>query len=191
MAKLRVFVLLKVDAKQLSSLEWRARWRRKSRWASLAACLPHALISPRAITTHPEPWPHLALLSDQPTLLPPRPPSLVLLPASRPPHLRHMSSTAVSRTHSRESDFAGTPLPSYDESLALTSADDKLGRDLKESFSALLREQLDVQRLFSTVASRLEHTARIGRGHALYAEWQGLRDVSSLSSESSLYVLTV
>lgn len=89
-----------------------------------------------------------------------------------------MSTTAVSRTQSRESDFTGAPLPSYDESLALTPADDKLGRELKESFSALLREQLDVQRLFSTVASRLERTPRIGQGHALYLEWQELRNVS-------------
>jgi hypothetical protein len=69
-------------------------------------------------------------------------------------------------------------LPSYAEAAALSSTDEKLGRDLKESFSALMREQLDVQRLFATVAARLEHTSRIGREHRLYAEWTGLREVS-------------
>jgi hypothetical protein len=68
--------------------------------------------------------------------------------------------------------------PPYDDHIAKgASPEDKTGRDLKESFAALLREQLNVQRLFATVLARLEHTERIGTGHSLYAEWEALREV--------------
>jgi len=68
--------------------------------------------------------------------------------------------------------------PAYEghASTGLGSVEDKLGRDLKESFASLLKEQLNVQRLFATVLGRLENTPRIGTGHGLYVEWEALRE---------------
>jgi hypothetical protein len=78
------------------------------------------------------------------------------------------------------------PPPAYDGHATANraSSDDKVGRQLKESFAELLKEQLNVQRLFATVLARLEHTQRIGSGHTLYKEWEELREVWTVVSLS-------
>ncbi|KAL6301258.1 hypothetical protein BKA93DRAFT_863430 [Sparassis latifolia] len=46
---------------------------------------------------------------------------------------------------------------------------------LKESFSLIVHNQLDIQRLFRSVAGQLENTNQIGEDHPLCNEWNGLR----------------
>jgi hypothetical protein len=85
----------------------------------------------------------------------------------------------MSRSASTEELLPVTAPPPYHEQTVSnkSASEDRMATDLRESFAALLEEQTNVQRLFSTVASRLEHTNRIGKGHALWMEWEELREV--------------
>jgi hypothetical protein len=70
--------------------------------------------------------------------------------------------------------------PPYAPPAAANSVEESTARGLREAFAAMQHEQASVQHLFGGVAQRLEGTPRIGRAHALWEEWDSMRDVCRL-----------
>lgn len=64
----------------------------------------------------------------------------------------------------------GDELPTYEQLRA--------ERNLKESFAKVVQDQQEIQKLFTSVAAKLETTPNIGVGHELCTEWNSLRRVS-------------
>lgn len=91
-----------------------------------------------------------------------------------------MAQRSMSQVSSSPSTLVGVPSPPPPYINAAHKdggSEDRTGRDLQESFGALLVEQTNVQRLFSTVAARLTNERRIGPGHELCVEWEAMREV--------------
>ncbi|CAL1706140.1 unnamed protein product [Somion occarium] len=77
-----------------------------------------------------------------------------------------MTSNEKSQPPGSESPSSEQP-PSYEQLRA--------ERNLKETFAKIVNDQLEIQKLFISVASKLETTPNIGEGHALCDEWNELR----------------
>ena len=55
--------------------------------------------------------------------------------------------------------------------------DDMARAELKRKFTALVKDQQDIQELFKTIARELQATPEIGDKHPLLNEWEALREV--------------
>ncbi|KAL4245581.1 hypothetical protein ABKN59_009628 [Abortiporus biennis] len=68
---------------------------------------------------------------------------------------------------SSSSSSTSTQPPSYDQL--------QTERNLKDNFSKLIKDHEEIQTLFVSVSGQLESTPKIGEGHDLCVEWNGLR----------------
>lgn len=85
------------------------------------------------------------------------------------PFMSHNEKSQPPLNGAATTPSVGDELPSYEQLRA--------ERNLKESFARVVQDQQEIQKLFTSVAAKLETTPNIGEGHALCTEWDGLRRV--------------